>query len=142
MDQFGVLTNRKRAVIALIHSIVFLGVASFGFVSPKVGILHGSGARGDFALAGIYLVVSSILFWLITISRPVVERVYFSICAASAMAGLVRTIFGDRAIPSAQHVRVLMLSFAVAIGFGIVRGYSRTAVAAASARLSAEGSQN
>ena len=29
MRQFGVLTNRKRAVIALIHSIVFLGVGEF-----------------------------------------------------------------------------------------------------------------
>src|SRR5215468_6828539 len=28
MDQFGVLTNRKPAVIALIHSILFLGVAA------------------------------------------------------------------------------------------------------------------
>ena len=40
MDQFGVLTNRKRAVIALIHSVVFLGVASCGFVSLKFGIDH------------------------------------------------------------------------------------------------------
>jgi hypothetical protein len=72
MRHFGVLTNRKRAVIALIHSIVFLGVAASGFVSPKLGILHGNGVTGDFVLIGIYLIVSSILLWLITISRGVV----------------------------------------------------------------------
>jgi len=61
MRQFGVLTNRKRAVIALIHSVVFLGVAASGFVSPKLGIVHGTGVMGDFVLIGIYLIVSSIL---------------------------------------------------------------------------------
>ena len=140
MDQFGVLTNRKRAVIALIHSIVFLGVAASGFVSPKVGTLHGNGTTGDFVLIGIYLIVSSILFWLITISRAAVERVYFAVCAVSAMSGLARTIFGDHAIPPAQYVRVVMLSTAVALGFGIVRGYSRGS--AGSKQLSMENSQD
>src|ERR1700745_1441409 len=107
MRHFGVLTNRKRAVIALIHSLVFLGVAASGFVSPKVGILHGNGTTGDFVLMGIYLIVSSILFWLITISRPVVERVYFAVCAISALSGLLRTIVGDHAAPPAQYIRVL-----------------------------------
>lgn len=140
MDQFGVLSNRKRAVIALVHSIVFLGVAASGFVSPKLGILHGNGTTGDFVLLGIYLVVSSILFWLITISRPVVERVYFAVCATSAVSGLLRTIVGDHAVPPAQYVRVLMLSSAVAIGLGIVRYYSRSS--APSKQLSVESSQD
>jgi hypothetical protein len=126
MRHFGVLTNRKRAVIALIHSIVFLGVAASGFVSPKVGILHGNGVTGDFVLIGIYLIVSSILLWLITISRGVVERMYFAVCAISAISGLLRTILGDHAVPPAQYIRVLMLSSAVAIGSGIVRYYSRS----------------
>jgi hypothetical protein len=64
MKAFGVLTSRKRAVIALIHSIVFLGIAFRGFVSPKAGVLHRSGAMGDFILIAIYLVVASILVWL------------------------------------------------------------------------------
>ena len=140
MDQFGVLTNRRRAVIALVHSIVFLGVAARGFVSPKLGILHGNGIAGDFVRIGIYLIVSSILLWLITISRSLVERVYFGICAVSAMAGLVRTVFGDRAVPPAQYVRVLLLSSAVAIGLGMVRWHSRTAVGDESRQQSAESS--
>ena len=40
MNDFGVLNNRKRALIALIHSFVFLGIAMHGFVSPKAGILQ------------------------------------------------------------------------------------------------------
>ena len=91
MKAFGVLANRKRAVIALIHSIVFLGIAVHGFVSPKAGVLHRSGATGDFILIAIYLVVASILVWLVNISRGLVERAYFALCAISASSGLLRT---------------------------------------------------
>jgi len=125
MNEFGVLTNRKRAFIALIHSVVFLGVALHGFLSPKAGVLHGS-AFGDLILIGIYLVVASILAWLVGISRCLGERVYFALCASSATFGLLRTIFGDSAIPVAQYMRVIMLSSAVAVGFAIVRSFSRT----------------
>ena len=45
MNDFGVLTNRKRAVIALIHSVVFLGIAMHGFASPKSGIFCTDRAR-------------------------------------------------------------------------------------------------
>jgi hypothetical protein len=125
MNDFGVLTNRKRAVIALIHSIVFLGIAFHGFVSPKAGVLHRSGATGDFILIAIYLVVASILVWLASISRGLVERAYFALCAVSATSGLLRTIFGDSAVPPAQYLRVLMLSAAVGLGILIVRSHSR-----------------
>lgn len=125
MNDFGVLTNRKRAVIALVHSIVFLGIACHGFVSPKAGILHRSGTAGDFILIAIYLIVASILVWLVSISRGLVERAYFALCATSAISGLLRTIFGDGAVPPAQHLRVLMLSSAVGLGILIVRSYSR-----------------
>ncbi len=140
MDQFGILTNRKRAVIALIHSFVFLGVAAHGFVSPKAGILYGSGGTSDFVLIGIYLVVSSILLWLTTISRALMERIYFVACAISATSGIVRTILGDQRVFLAQYLRVLMLSTAVAIGFGIVRNYSRRC--GESKQLSIESSQD
>ena len=132
----------SRTLIALIHSIVFLGVAAYGFVSPKFGILHGNGATGDFVLIGIYLIVSSILLWLITISRGVAERLYFAVCAISALSGLVRTILGDQAVPPAQYIRVLMLSSAVAIGFGIVRYCTRSSAAADSKQLTVEPSQD
>lgn len=125
MNEFGVLTNRKRALIALIHSLVFLAVATHGFVAPRLGILlHGSAATGDFILIGIYVVVASILAWLTGISRCVRERVYFALCAGSATSGLLRSIFGDSTMPAAQYIRVLMLSSAVAVCIFIVRVFS------------------
>jgi hypothetical protein len=125
MNDFGVLNNRKRALIALIHSVVFLGIAGHGFLSPKAGILGGAGATDDFVLIAIYLVVASILAWLVSLSRCARERIYFALCTCSATFGLVRTIFGDASVPLAQHMRVVMLSSAVAVAILIVRSYSR-----------------
>jgi hypothetical protein len=126
MNQFGILTNRKRALIALVHSLVFLGVAMHGFASPKAGILlPGFAATSDLILIAIYLVVASILAWLVSISRGVKERVYFAMCACSATFGLLRTIFGDAALPVAQYLRVIMLMSAVALGAWIFRFFSR-----------------
>jgi hypothetical protein len=125
MNDFGVLNNRKRAVIALIHSFVFLGIAIHGFASPKAGVLHGFAAPGDLVLIGIYLVVASILGWLVRLSRCLRERAYFAMCTTSAAFGLLRTILGDSALPVAQYMRVIMLSSAVAVGILIVRNFSR-----------------
>jgi hypothetical protein len=127
MNDFGVLTNRKRALIALIHSIVFLGIAFYGFGSPKAGVLRQHGATGDFILIAIYLLVASILVWVVSISRGLAERAYFALCAFSATSGLLRTIFGDYAVPPVQYLRVLMLSAAVGLGILIVRSHSRPA---------------
>jgi len=124
MNEFGVLTNRKRAVIALIHSVVFLGVAVHGFLSVKLGIVRRP-ATGDFVLIGIYLIVASILAWLVSISRCARERIYFALCTTSATFGLLRTIFGDPTIPIAQYMRVIMLGSAVAVGILITRAFSR-----------------
>jgi hypothetical protein len=126
MNEFGILTNRKRALIALIHSLVFLGIAMHGFASPKAGILHpGFVATADLVLIAIYLVVASILAWLVGVSRGAKERMYFILCASSATFGLLRTIFGDAALPAAQYLRVIMLSSAVAVGTWILRSFSR-----------------
>jgi len=124
MKDFGVLNNRKRALIALIHSFVFLGIALHGFISPKTGILL-RGSTGDFILIGIYLIVASILAWLVSIARCARERVYFALCASSATFGLLRTIFGDVSLPAAQYLRVIMLSSAVVVGTWILRSFSR-----------------
>jgi hypothetical protein len=126
MNDFGVLNNRKRAVIALAHSFVFLGIALHGFASPKAGVLlPSSRTTGDFVLIGIYLTVASILAWLVTISRCATERLYFALCASSATFGLLRTIFGDAALPAAQYLRVVMLTSAVIVGVLISRSFSR-----------------
>jgi hypothetical protein len=126
MNDFRVLTNRKRALIALVHSLVFLGIAMHGFASPKAGILlPGSGATGDFILIGIYLTVASILAWLVGVARGARERMYFALCASSATFGLLRTIFGDTALPPAQYMRVIMLTSAVVVGTWIFLSFPR-----------------
>jgi hypothetical protein len=125
MNDFGVLNNRKRALIALIHSFVFLGIAIHGFASPKAGVLHGFAVPGDLVLIGIYLVVALILGWLVSLSRCLRERAYFAMCTTSAASGLLRTILGDSSLPIAQYMRVIMLSSAVALGILIVRNFSR-----------------
>ncbi len=125
MTDFAILTNRKRALIALIHSFVFLGIALHGFASPKAGILlPGLSRIGDFVLIGIYLIVASILGWLVTISRCARERLYFSLCTTSATFGLLRTVFGDASLPIAQYMRVMMLTSAVFVGMWIFRSFS------------------
>jgi hypothetical protein len=125
MSDFGVLTNRKRVMIALIHSVVFLGIAMRGFASTKAGVLHGPAAIPDLILIAIYLVVAGILAWLVSISRCMKERVYFALCACSATFGMLRTIFGDATLPAAQYLRVTMLTSAVIVGGWILRSYSR-----------------
>ena len=126
MNEFAVLTNRKRTLIALVHSVVFLGIALHGFASPKAAaVLHGSGAAFGVMLIAIYLTVASILSWLVSISRCAQERLYFALCASSATFGLLRTIFGDADLPAAQYLRVVMLTSAVVIGARILRSFSR-----------------
>jgi len=125
MSESGVLTNRKRALIALIHSIVFLGIATHGFVAPKHGTLQGTDSIADFGLTGIYLVVAGILLWLVTLARGLRERAYFLLCAGSAASGLMRTVLGDVVLPPAQYSRVIFLSSAVVIGVLMVRSFPR-----------------
>jgi len=76
-------------------------------------------------LVAIYLIVASILAWLVSISRCVAERLYFGLCASSATFGLLRTIFGDAALPAAQYLRVTMLTSAVVVGVWILRSFLR-----------------
>jgi hypothetical protein len=126
MNEFAVLTNRKRTVIALVHSVVFLGIALHGFASPKTAVvLHGAGAAGSVTLIAIYLTVACILSWLVSISRCARERLYFALCASSATFGLLRTIFGNVGLPAAQYLRVAMLTSAVAVGVWILRSFLR-----------------
>jgi hypothetical protein len=129
MNEFGILNNRKRAIIALIHSVVFLGIAFHGFRAPKAGILGPSlAAAGDVVLLVIYLTVASILLWLVTLSRCTGERLYFVLCAGSASFGLLRTVFGDASLPAAQYLRVILLSSAVLVGTWIFRSFAGVVV--------------
>lgn len=124
MTEFAILTNRKRAIIALIHSVFFLGVAALGFLSPKAGLVRGSGSNSDYLLTMIYLTVTAVLGWLVSISLGWRERLYFALCTCSASFGLLRVVLGDASLPIAQYMRVLMLTSAVAVGSWILRAYS------------------
>lgn len=131
MGEFSILTNRKRAIVALAHSMVFLLVAlrQIIVVTPATGIWLASPVpRTTWILCGIFAVVSAILFYLLAISRGWVERFYFAFCTTSAVSGLLRTAAGDQIFHAALYIRVIMLVSAILVGFVIVQTHSRREV--------------
>lgn len=135
MSGFSILTNRKRAVVALVHSVVFLLIAVRQMVAanPAAGVWIPSRVEaGTWILCGIFAVVSSILLWLLIISRGWMEKFYFLFCTVSATSGLLRTAAGDQAFHAGLYIRVVMLISAVLVGLLIVRLHScRTSSVAA-----------
>jgi hypothetical protein len=128
MDGFSILTNCRRAVVALVHSVVFLSIAVRQMVAadPSAGIWAPSTVRpGTWILCGIFAVVSAILLWLLIISRGWMEKFYFGFCTLSAGSGLLRTAAGDQAFHAGLYIRVVMLVSAVLVGMMIVRKHSR-----------------
>jgi hypothetical protein len=129
MSGFSILTNRKRAVVALVHSIIFLLIAVRQMVAanPVTGVWVASTVTmGTWILCGIFLVVSSILLWLLIISRGWMEKFYFGFCTISATSGLLRTAAGDQAFHAGLYIRVVMLVSAVIVGLVIVRMHSQS----------------
>ncbi len=127
MREFSILTNRKRALVALVHSIVFMLIASRQMIAatPAAGIwIPATVPTGTWVLCGIFTIVSAILLWLFAISRGWIEKVYFGVCTVSASSGLLRTAFGDRAFHAGLYIRVVMLASAVLVGLFIVRIHS------------------
>jgi hypothetical protein len=127
MGGFSILTNRKRAVVALVHSVVFLLIAVRQMVAanPAAGIWVPSiVSRGTWILCGIFALVSVILLWLFVISRGWMEKIYFAVCTISATSGLLRTAAGDQAFHAGIYIRVVMLVSAVLVGLLIVRVHS------------------
>ena len=130
MAGFSILTNRKRAIVALVHSVVFLLIAVRQMVAaqPSTGIWVASTvSRGTWILCGIFAIVSAILFWLLVISSGWMEKFYFGFCTISATSGLLRTAAGDQTFHAGLYIRVVMLVSAVLVGVLIVRMHSRTA---------------
>ncbi len=128
MGGFSILSNRKRAIVALVHSVVFLLIAVRQMVAatPAEGVWLPSTVRpGTWILCGIFAIVSSILLWLLVISRGWMERFYFGFCTVSATSGLLRTVAGDQAFHAGLYIRVVMLVSAVVVGLLIVRRHSR-----------------
>ncbi len=130
MGEFAILTNRKRAIVALVHSVVFLLIA----VRQMIASSHATGiwipsavSRGTWILCGVFAVVSAILLWLFVISRSRMEKIYFGLCTVSASSGLLRTAAGDQAFHAGLYIRVVMLGSAVLVGLLIVRLHSEYA---------------
>ncbi|MGO8793262.1 MAG: hypothetical protein ACLQLC_00435 [Candidatus Sulfotelmatobacter sp.] len=128
MGGFSILTNRKRAIVALVHSIVFLLIAVRQMVAatPVSGVwLPAKVSTGTWVLCAIFAIVSSILLWLLVISRGWMEKIYFAFCTVSASSGLLRTTAGDQTFHVGIYIRVAMLISAVLVGLLIVRTHSR-----------------
>jgi hypothetical protein len=125
MDRFAIINNRKRAIIALIHSVFFLGVAAVQLTISHAApfSIRSEKAMAGTILLGIYLTVTTVLLVLLRFSRCATERLYFALCAASAGFGLVRILLGDPVL-HANVMRVLLLFGAVVIGTGILRTHS------------------
>jgi hypothetical protein len=127
MGGFAILTNRRRAIVALVHSVVFLLIAARQMVAgnPAAGIWISSAvSRGTWILFGIFALVSAILLWLLLISRGWMEKIYFAFCTISASSGLLRIAAGDQAFHVGLYIRVVMLVSAVMVGLMIVRAHS------------------
>ncbi len=131
MPVFAILTNRKRALVALIHAAAFLGLAirDFAVSSRLSGILTATpGMTRSFVFAVVYLMVSSVLAYLLILSKCAGEQVYFAFCTASASTGLLRAIAGDSAFPAGQYLRMGLLACAVLTGVLIVKAHSSLTV--------------
>ena len=127
MGGYVVLTNRKRAVVALAHSVAFLALATYG-LRGSARPLQWTSPPSLWAMPVIYLVVSTVLIVLTKLAGNASERLYFGFCATSASFGLARQIGGDPQLHVAVYVRVTMLACAVLTGLWILRGY-RTVLA-------------
>jgi hypothetical protein len=132
MRCYIILTNRKRAIVALVHSVAFLGIAFYGMISV-VRPLGAASPASAWTVAGVYVAVSLALAALAAISGNWRERLYFGFCATSATFGLLRQILGDPPMHFAVYVRVALLSCAVLTGLGIVRAHRSRAAAAVAA---------
>ncbi len=130
MDRFAILNSRKRAIIALIHTVFFLGVAAVQLaISHALPLsLRGGRATAGIILLAIYVIVTAVLLVLLRFAACAREKLYFAFCAASAVFGLVRIVLGDPVL-HANVLRVLLLSCAVVVGSGILRSHSAVALA-------------
>jgi len=136
MGEFTILTNRKRAIVALVHSVVFLVIAFRQMLAaaPAAGIwVLSAVSTGTWILCSIFVIVSAILLLLFIISRAKMEKLYFGMCTISASSGLLRTAAGDQVFHAGLYIRVVMLTSAVLVGLLILRMHSTPAMAIDSA---------
>ena len=136
MSSFSILNSRKRAIIALVHTVIFLGVAALqtALSHAKAFSLHGGKVVGGIVLLSIYIIVTTVLLVLLRYATHSSERLYFALCATSAAFGLVRILLGDPAL-HAGVLRVFLLSCAVVVGLVILRLHSPQPLAAESVEV-------
>ena len=120
MERYVILTNRKRAIVALVHTVVFLTVAMYGMLMVVRPLAMNSPAAA-WVMTAVYAVVTSILLVLAAFAGNGIERMYFAFCTTSAGFGLARQILGDGRMYAAVYIRVAMLACAVAAGIVILR---------------------
>jgi hypothetical protein len=130
MHSFSILNSRKRAIIALVHTVIFLCVAALqtALSHAKAFSLHGDKVVGGIVLLSIYTIVTTVLLLLLRAASHASERLYFALCATSAALGLLRILLGDPVL-HAGVLRVLLLSGAVVVGMLILRSHSKARVA-------------
>ena len=130
MHSFSILNSRKRAIIALVHTVIFLCVAALqtALSHAKAFSLHGDKVVGGIVLLSIYTIVTTVLLLLLRAASHASERLYFALCATSAALGLVRILLGDPVL-HAGVLRVLLLSGAVVVGTLILRRHSKARAA-------------
>jgi hypothetical protein len=126
MNPYSILNSRKRAIIALIHSVVF-GLLAFyqlltNYRPTPLVTSHNSHMVSAVALTIVYLMVTSVLAVLVWYSRANLEKLYFGFCTTSAAIGLWRIVVGDPTLHLGSLLRVLMLGCAVVTGTFILRG--------------------
>jgi hypothetical protein len=125
---YFVITNKKRAIVALAHSVAFLCLAIVMYKPPRA---IGFATTGSSVMTVMYFIVTSILLWLTLASRMRNEKLYFGLCATSAGFGLLRMIVPSPEFAAfAVYVRVSMLAMAVMVGVGLWRTHGRFAAAA------------
>lgn len=120
---YFVITNKKRAIVALVHSIAFLGLAIAMYKPPKA---IGFATTASTMMTVVYCIVTSILLWLALASKVRDEKLYFGLCATSAGFGLLRmAVAGPVLAMVAVYVRVSMLGMAILVGVGLLRTHGR-----------------
>ncbi len=131
MDDFTILTNRRRAIIALVHSIAFLLLAVYTLVTVRIAAglaLPGPRVAASLGMMAVFFIVTFILLVLVRYSGCAKERLYFGFCASSAALGLLRSLLGDSPAYLGLYLRVVMLLCAVFVGSVIVRLHSMAPV--------------
>ena len=131
MEPFSILNSRKRAIIALVHTVVFLCVVALQATlsHAKAFSPHGDKVVGGIVLLTTYAIVTTVLLILLRFASHASERLYFALCATSAAFGLLRVLLGDPAL-HAGVIRVFLLTCAVIVGTAILRAHSVRAVPA------------